>query len=1149
MTVPRSPWPRTQWVGRPIFVVAMLLGFGSGLSVLVVGNDRPTEPQQVDQADLDEPQSSDSDGDTSESRPAGEASDSASSKPAEEADSQADRMPESEADDEANDEANDEASGPAVEAPEPIDEMVVTRALSEIFASEPMSVGRIELTFAEGRGPIIYPDQVISLESTDDRAHYAAMDVEYDQTNERTPFQATRLECTFLVRDKEPIELRLKTRKADLFHGHLDHFIQASHEARTLKTRWWNAFSAVPEETQKDARRLKEDLLDLLARRHRMSWSPRRNSSSNQLKTLEGQFERAVGMLFGFESVKLAMQDEVTLTSMSGQQKANQRLPAKPRMRSVNIPDFREGWIEPIAMRAPEECFYLRTQTLENYRAFRSFLTGWGGSLDDVVASGTIDRQTRRKIEFQLGLQISDRTINKLDQVITDVALIGFDPLFDDGAAVGVVFEARGDGVSLMQEIKSLRASMLHVHEDVDEERLSINQRSVSLLSSDDQRVRSFYAIDGKYHLVTNSKRLVQRFFDTARGIRSLGRLREFRYAKSKAGEKAEAQAFLYLSDPFFQNLVSPHYRIEMTRRARARRELSQLHLARLVAKAEGVDADSIDELVLAGYVSPRFGKRPDGSQPLYDKGRYRDSLRGIPGAFVPVADIVIDRATSGEVNAYRRFLAEYNREWRRVDPVTVLFSQQRDFVQRKQSRVTLEIMITPYARQRYALLNTHLADASEFQLSSTEDDLLHAQAAVRMRPGSRSHLLSIGLRDEDVQYKIENGAIRLLDEKEGATFASRNVYAAISPPGTEMLRTLGSVLLHGKPASRSPVRPPPRSTFSLFGLMPLPGGSPSGGHPIMLFARALSLTSPEMWSAAKYASMIESRGDLTLVSMSEHIRIMALKEIAMQRSEDPHEIRLSMRTLKGTQVEPYIQAYTYLQARHRSAGNSRLLNQFSDWLKLPSKESRVAMEGILGGSLVCPLGGNFEFRESEGRGRWEGTAWESSSAYTIDDAPETWQFPFLHWLRGLDVRFDLDESTLHAQVDLIVHSDRDPIEGWDRENEERVVSARASGENAEDDEKSDAAQTPAESTDDWILGVHVKKRGAHAVVLAVHKNSPAEVAQIKPGDLIKRVDGKVPESIAKLDQAMKDAHRNGVVQIQIDRKGTQLQLRIPLKR
>src|SRR5690606_15847914 len=102
--------------------------------------------------------------------------------------------------------------------------------------------------------------------------------------------------------------------------------------------------------------------------------------------------------------------------------------------------------------------------------------------------------------------------------------------------------------------------------------------------------------------------------------------------------------------------LSSPAVWIESQRRIRSAREMKLLELARLEAQAEGIDADSIDELIAARLLPVGFGQRSDGSQLLFENELWRDSVRGRAGYFAPVGEIEVASVTPAEAAAYRAF-------------------------------------------------------------------------------------------------------------------------------------------------------------------------------------------------------------------------------------------------------------------------------------------------------------------------------------------------------------------------------------------------------------------------------------------------------------------------------------------------------------
>ncbi|WP_372898086.1 hypothetical protein [Stieleria sp.] len=913
---------------------------------------------------------------------------------------------------------------------EPFDQGPVAVRLQDVIVQAqqgtPAGAVVMELVYAQGHGPILFPDQPLFLVETQGRAKYAAFDITYQQSSKRSPFEVDRIEAAFLVNGQTPLEVKLLTRDAVLLEPLEIKLVGQPAALVALKHRWWKSFSTIPKELGDEQKLLRRSLAAMLARRYGMPspWPVPQKDDGQEDSVLEAQFERAVGMLFGMESVKLAIQEDVKLNASMRSERADEPVPPKPRMDSVVIPPFRDIAIEPIAMHVPEECFYLRTGSLANYKNLRQFLTGWGGNLSDVVDSGSLVRQTRDKVEFQLALSPEQTASGPFDQLISDMALVGCDPLFSEGAAVGVVFEA-SDSFQLADAIKRQRRTMLSRFPDVSERLLRVSNHRVSLLSTDDNRVRSFYAIDGNYHLVTNSQTLLNRFFQAGRGHRSLGTLREFRYARRKADSAGQQFAFLYLSDPFFQNLVSPHYRIELTRRSRAARELQQFQLAKWLAASEGIEEASVGAFISAKLLPRGFADRADGSRPIVVDDRFQDSLRGVPGAFLPIPDVPIDRATRSEVIAYRGFLRDYNQQWRRVDPVTVVFTQKETDATGLR-RIGIEIVITPYAPQKYALLERHLADPGHRRFAASGRDLLSVDTAVRMRRGSPPHLLYIGLRDEDLSFEINHGQVKLLDQEQGTTFAKLRSFGVISPPSTEILRMLNSVLLNGKPLPESPTprTPPPRAPLP-WSTAALPFGSPPSGQLLYYFAWGIANLPPGGASAAKYLRMIESRNGLTTVAMQSELRNEVFNEISQENIVDPPKVRMQMRSLSGAEIEPYIQAYTYLASRRVSYQNARFLAELTHWLNLPPQESQSVIENLLNAKIACPLGGAYQMKQVAGLPDCVGTSWNDSSLYELNQTPETWKFPFLDWLREMDLRFDLDQNTLHAKVDLTIFDDQ----------------------------------------------------------------------------------------------------------------------------
>ena len=169
--------------------------------------------------------------------------------------------------------------------------------------------------------------------------------------------------------------------------------------------------------------------------------------------------------------------------------------------------------------------------------------------------------------------------------MIADVAIIGLDAYLRDGPAMGILFQAKNNFL-LSTNFNDQRRRWPSKVAGAQEVTVNIAGHDVQYLSSPDGRLRSYYAEDGDYHLVTNSRRLVERFYEAGQGTEPLAASADFRRPGRHAAQRDDT-IFLYLSREFFDNLTSPTYRVELDRRLRSIGEMQTLHLARLAAGAE----------------------------------------------------------------------------------------------------------------------------------------------------------------------------------------------------------------------------------------------------------------------------------------------------------------------------------------------------------------------------------------------------------------------------------------------------------------------------------------------------------------------------------------------------------------------------------
>jgi hypothetical protein len=251
-----------------------------------------------------------------------------------------------------------------------------------------------------------------------------------------------------------------------------------------------------------------------------------------------------------------------------------------------------------------------------------------------------IEQAASDRIQQQLSLR--ETALAKIlgPQIIADVALIGLDPYLAQGAAIGILFQARNNFL-LSHDLMSMRREALEKFPTSTETNPTIAGHEISLIASPDGQVRSYYAREGNFHLVTTSRSLVERFYRASKDDRSLAVADGFRHARRELPLERQDAVFAYVSSAFFQQLCSPSLRIQCRRRVCRQRETKLLELARLAATAEGVPGQDRDGLILSGLLPTGFGhplENPSdgedgaGSDERMDRPETRGSGGGDPG-------------------------------------------------------------------------------------------------------------------------------------------------------------------------------------------------------------------------------------------------------------------------------------------------------------------------------------------------------------------------------------------------------------------------------------------------------------------------------------------------------------------------------------
>jgi hypothetical protein len=687
-----------------------------------------------------------------------------------------------------------------------------------------------------------------------------------------------------------------------------------------------------------------------------------------QLQTPPAQddLRKQLGLSLGSESLRTAMMQDRILGLNDLALPADQPLPKaldEPPLETPVPKD--EPKIEPLAMHVPAECFYVRFGSFGNFLWIQDTLARWGGDAQNLVASRGLDQGLSARIEQRLALKQTLLSRMLGETVIADVAMVGTDMFFREGASFGLMFQAKNN-LALSTSLRQQRAERV-AGKAAREETIKIGDATVSFLSSPDGASRSFYVADGDFHFVATSRTLVERFLAAGRGIDALGASAEFRHARTLMPLDRGDTIWAYLSDDFFRNIIGSKYRIEMARRLQAAADLELVGLARLAAKGQGRPADTIEQLIAAGTLPPEFGPLPDGSRILIEADGLRDSLRGRQGAFLPVADAEVTKVTQAEAAEYQRFADTLRAQWGRIDPI--LAGVKRTALKGGREQIVVDALVSPFAAGHFATLGRWLGPADPQRLATIPGDVAAMEVVL-----SKQRIFG-GLRDiGPPQRPAMTGllpAMRFRDFVVG------------------YLGTTGEL-----------------GPLAILNLGIPPGSDPAG------------------YAASPLNGWRRQYGQFTLFSFQREVLDEVAPQLKFEQADRAAQFRLRVDDLSESRIMPTLNDLGYARTRETSLGNLRLLAALEQQLRVPVAECRQAAESLLDARLKCPLGGDYVLDQpANGPARWTSTALKDSQTGGLlkVHAPQGYQTPPLSWFRGLKLEAGMTERAVSVHAEIIM--------------------------------------------------------------------------------------------------------------------------------
>jgi hypothetical protein len=846
---------------------------------------------------------------------------------------------------------------------------------ADAIGGEPFGVGRVELRLP----PDMLPEEMglagIALTEKDGRVLYPAIEKRLLRTAIRDLLNRPQVAIVyFLFQGNAPLTLTVQSRVPQTF---VLPPVNSPQTHGALLGEWWRAYNARPGLVERSA-----DYPPLVENYLRASLAPRLGLPAVQRradKPWQQQIQQELGIALAAEPILLAMERDRFLGDPGLAETANQPLPPPIPVPPLELPPPAAGvQVEPLAMRVPAECLYVRFGSFTNFLWLQDTLALWGGDLRNLVLLRGLDFENSRRIENQLVIKQTELGRLLGETVIADVGIIGSDLSFKQGAAFGLLFQARRGNPLFAANLLRERSARLQ-QGDAKEEKITLAGKQVSLLTTTDGSVHSYYAADGDYHLVTTSRTLARRFLETADGKGSLGSSAEFRRARTVMPLDRGDAVFVYLSDAFFRNLISPAYRIETQRRMQALADLELVQLAVLDAATEGKPGGSVETLVAGGYLPAGFGKRPDGSRTLLAGGEAIDSLRGHRGRFLPIPDVPLTGVSPGEQAAYAQFAEVYQSNWGRLDPV--LAGVRRHSEAPGLERIEVDARMTPIAKRNFETLKRFAGPADQKRMAPVAGNAIAGELIL----------------------------------------PTQRLFGGVQGFGPGLPAAQNDALSFSAPSL--PSFSFPSSSMSILGVMPLAYVG-SIGNPFLLGLAGGGPAPNEIqgFSAGPLGLATYHNGLVTAYSFQRELLQQVAPQLQLVDAPRPAQLRLEANDLSHDRMAPIVNRLAYARTRLTCEGNLRLLHSLQQQLHVPGPHAKEAAELLLDARLIDPLGGQYVYHGTADGGYWSATSLEGSPrSRLLAPAPLPPGFlpPPLNWFRGLSLEGLLDPEalTIHAAI------------------------------------------------------------------------------------------------------------------------------------
>ncbi|MDP1564354.1 MAG: hypothetical protein Q8M16_23490 [Pirellulaceae bacterium] len=291
----------------------------------------------------------------------------------------------------------------------------------------------------------------------------------------------------------------------------------------------------------------------------------------------------------------------------------------------------------------------------------------------------------------------------------------------------------------------------------------------------------------------------------------------------------------------------------------------------------------------------------------------YGDTLRGVRGWMIPVADMKVDRVTVEESQWYQERAKYFEAEWRQTDPLMI--GVKRFAMKGARERVVFDARVAPFASQRYGWLMDRIGPPLTVRPAANPDDVIRLELS--MAPSSFLQNIPAHLLFAAVQRDAQQ--LQNLDPSEWWT----TLKLLKSTPG----------YIATWPAS------------GLLNMFPMLASKPDAQG----FNRSQALG---IWR-------LQQDGFSAVAADRE--RLERLKPyLQMVESETPAQARLEIGDLAQSQLEGWVNTLWRQRSWQASLANTRLLHLLMQHFHLEPGTARQRAQSLLNAELVCSLDGNY---------------------------------------------------------------------------------------------------------------------------------------------------------------------------------------------